>query len=395
MIKFDKKYLFLMALYFCMQISLACYGPYLNVFFKEQGISTSVIGFIAAIAPLAAIFIQPNWTNLSNKTGKKHTILLFMYICCAVSILLYYFVSSVMGYIVVTIIYYFFFTGIPALQDAYVLGLIGKDGHRYSTIRIAGTLGYAFGVIAFGKIFDLHLSWIFAFSSVFFVVTIAIFVKGVPKVDSEPISKKTAKGGDGILSNKLVLLILVLSLAVYMSVSFVGSFIGIYIVDMGYSTTYVSLCTFISTFSELPVLFLINKLINKFGQMKLLIFSGLLMAVRMLFLSSGILWLVVLMQATQGLTYMINFYCSSTLIFEIMPEHLKAKGQSMVFLVQSGLGSIIGNVVGSLIADKLGFGFAATFIIIGLVTLALTLMVLVYYMKNKNKIESYGNMANN
>lgn len=388
MIKFDKKYLFLIALYFCMQISIACYGPYLNVFFKEQGISTSVIGLIAAIAPLSAIVIQPNWANLSDKTGKKHTIITFLYIACAVSMLLYYLVDSLWGYVAINAIYSMFFTGIPALQDSYVLGLIEKDGHSYSTIRMAGTLGYAFGVIAFSKVFAVHLNWLFAFASIFFVITVCLFTKGVPKVDTPVAKDKQASSNEGIFKNKNVIIILIILMAVYTSISFVGSFVGIFVVEMGYATTYVSLCTFVSTFSEVPVLFMANKLIAKHGEMKLLILSGILTTIRMLLSSTGILWVIILMQAMQGVTYMLNFYCGTTLMFRIMPEHLKSKGQSMIFLVQSGVGSIIGNVVGGLVADKLGF--ATTFRVIGFTTFAFTIFVMFMYIKN-NKNDSDSN----
>lgn len=385
MFKFGKKYLFLMAFYFCLQLAVACYGPYINVFFKEQGMSTSVVGLVASIAPLAAIFIQPLWANLADKTGKMYSVLVLLLAASSISMLLYYAVDFKVGYILVNILYSVFFTGIPALQDTYVLGIIQKDGHSYSTIRMSATVGYALGVILFGKVFDLHLSWIFAFGSLFLAVTLTVFLIGVPKVETHIKHSSQNTKQSSFFEHKFAVMILVLLMGVYMSVSFISSFIGIFVGEMGYATTYISVCIFISTFSEVPVLLMINKLIDRFGEVKLLILSGILMMVRMVLTSTGILWIIMLMQAMQGLTYMINVYCGTTLIFRIMPDHLKSKGQSMMFLVQSGIGSIIGTALGGFVADKIGF--SKTFVVIGVVTFILTLFVLVYYMKNKAQID--------
>ena len=64
------------------------YSPYLQLYYKEIGLSTSEIGLITAVGPLASLLFQTAWGRLADRTNRKFVLLLTL-ILSAASALLY------------------------------------------------------------------------------------------------------------------------------------------------------------------------------------------------------------------------------------------------------------------------------------------------------------------
>jgi len=386
--KVDKTLFFLFATFFVGYFAIACYGPYANLYFKQQGISTATIGFLSSIMPVASILIQPLWARAADKTGKKHLILSIILLGSGITVLLFPLGKGVVFFAIILFCFAVFQTSMFSMQNAVTLQIAEKRGYHFSNIRIAGTLGYAVGILLLNNLITGNLALAFITCGISTFVTLIVHMVGVPKENTVPASSagggKEKKGGTlEVLKNKQVILLMLMLWCVYLSCSFQGAFIGLTIVDLGHSASYVGVCVFLCCISELPVLIFANRLIQKFGEMPLIIFSGILMTFRMMLISTGVLWVILVMMALQGIGYMLNFYCGSTLIHRLMPDHLKARGQSLIFLVQAGLGSVIGNMGGGLIAERIGF--LNTFRLMGGVTFGVTLLVMVVSLLDRGK----------
>ena len=71
--------------------------------------------------------------------------------------------------------------------------------------------------------------------------------------------------------------------------------------------------------------------------------------------------LVIAAQLLNGVTYMFVYYSCVTFINKNVDETLKATGQSMLTIVQTGIGSVMGNIFGGYIANQIGI--RSTFLI--------------------------------
>lgn len=136
--------------------------------------------------------------------------------------------------------------------------------------------------------------------------------------------------------------------------SFTGTFYSVYVISLGYGQSIVGLSSFISAMSEVPILMCANRLIRRFGAVNLLIFSVLMMALRLLFAGSGVLPLMLLSQLLQSVTYMTSYYSCVMFISENVMEGKISQGQSRLAMVQAGIGAVAGNILGGLMTDRFG-----------------------------------------
>jgi MFS family permease len=80
-----------------------------------------------------------------------------------------------------------------------------------------------------------------------------------------------------------------------------------------------------------------------------------MISVRLLLSSGGSLFSLLLAQALQGLTFMTCYYCGVIYIRENVTPGRDSQGQSILVLVQMGLASCLGNLIGGRIMQAVGF----------------------------------------
>lgn len=139
-----------------------------------------------------------------------------------------------------------------------------------------------------------------------------------------------------------------------------------------------------SALSEVPVLFYINRMLRKHGTIKILFLSCFLMGIRILLpIRSGIIG-IVLAQLLQGVTYMTMYYSCAVYISTCVYEKYQTKGQSILNVVQLGLGAIVGNLVGGKLIRLLGYE-KGYLLMAGITTLMTICALIVYFWKNREQ----------
>lgn len=170
----------------------------------------------------------------------------------------------------------------------------------------------------------------------------------------------------------------------HMGLSFYTGFIGPYILEKGYTQSTIGVINSISALSEVPVLFYINRMLRKHGTIKILFLSCFLMGIRILLpIRSGIIG-IVLAQLLQGVTYMTMYYSCAVYISTCVYEKYQTKGQSILNVVQLGLGAIVGNLVGGKLIRLLGYE-KGYLLMAGITTLMTICALIVYFWKNREQ----------
>ena len=78
------------------------------------------------------------------------------------------------------------------------------------------------------------------------------------------------------------------------------------------------------------------------------------MGIRLFCVSGGSLPFFMLAQAMQGITYMVVHFGCATYIGSTVKSGKSFEGQSVLYIIQAGLASIIGNVLGGRLVDFAG-----------------------------------------
>jgi predicted MFS family arabinose efflux permease len=140
------------------------------------------------------------------------------------------------------------------------------------------------------------------------------------------------------------------------------SFLGVYMTKLDYSEGMIGLMNCVAAISEIPILLLINRLIRRVEPIKLIAFASLLMGLRILMITKEGIGFFIFAQSMNGLTYMIIYFCCAIFISRNVRPVNQSKGQSALTIVQAGIGSIVGNLVGGYLTNTFGIQMAYRYI---------------------------------
>ena len=370
-------------------------APFLSAYYKRIGLSFTQIGVLLAIGPIFAIFIQPLWAMLSDRTGKRKLLLILLALCTAGAYLLYYLGTSFAVCLLAVLVVSLFSLALLPLCDALVIDRANAYGFPFARIRIGGTLGYAVMVFGAGMFLEKFDGAQFAVASaayLLFAGAVMLLPQGrvreeaapareeaapakrkvVPaREEAAPARKKAVPARESIFDTSEILFVLALALIESLGLGFCGSFTGSYAVELGFGSSLIGVLSCISALSEVPILLFAGKLMDRFGEIPLLIFSGIMMSLRLCLTGMGLVPAMISAQLLQSVTYMTTYICCTQYISKHVRAGKMSQGQSALAIVQSGLAAVASNLFGGMLVDAVGTRQAFFAVAAGVLVVAL------------------------
>lgn len=382
----ERTILYLFSINAIIYIASGFYTPFLSAYYAQKGIDAEKIGILLMIGPCVVLLTQRFWAKISDRTGKRKEVLLVTIVGSGFSMLLYYLGNSFLCMFFATVVVTSFTTAVIPLSDAILIARSLKEGYSYSIIRLGGTLGYAVMTICAGMYLKTRpqMQFVFAFFAYMILFCFCIGLK--EERNGQIVINEVVQENEQnrIFKNRDVYIVLGLAFVSQMCLSFYTGFIGPYILEKGYTQSTIGVINSISALSEVPVLFYINRMLRKHGTIKILFLSCFLMGIRILLpIRSGIIG-IVLAQLLQGVTYMTMYYSCAVYISTCVYEKYQTKGQSILNVVQLGLGAIVGNLVGGKLIRLLGYE-KGYLLMAGITTLMTICALIVYFWKNREQ----------
>lgn len=363
----------------------ATFGAYIGVYYKSQGLDVFQIGLLSAAGTIIALFMQPFWGTISDRRGRYVQILRLALCGSAAGVLFYYGASAFWMFLICVGFYSVFNCAIGPIGDAVVVNAAYKNDFPFSSIRMGGTLAYAVVVILAGMFLKSHPSASFGITAAAWAAMLCMTFRLPGDVRRQRLERKASPWL--IFRNKKILFILGYACTFQIVLGLYNSFLGIMVTDMGYDNATIGKLMCVSALSEVPVLLVINRLSKKIRTEYLLLLAGLFMTLRAWLPLTGSIAGIFAGQALQGLTYMIMYYTCVTFMNENLPEELHGTGQSLFYMVQSGLACMFSNVVGGFLGTRIGLSKA--YFLYGLILLAVTLVsggFLTIYFRRKKQL---------
>lgn len=338
------------------------YAPFLSAYYTKSGITAIEIGILLTIGPIISILIQPIWAYISDRTKKRKIVLSLVVLGSALSILSYYLGNTFITFFIASFLLSIFVTSIIPLNDANTLHIANKSQLDFSKIRMGGTIGYSIAVVFAGMIVKRNPSMGFIMGALGYVILFLLISK-LPKDDPTDfppaVPKQLAHTKKKlslfhIFESKKIYFILAFAFINQVGLSFNASFIGVYMLKMGMTESTIGIINSLFALSELPVLFLINHIVRRVTPKKISLIACLLLSLRILAVTGENLPFVIISALLHGMTYMtVYFSCAVFISKNVKPEH-QSQGQSILTIIQAGLASITGNIIGGILVDKLG-----------------------------------------
>lgn len=365
------------------------YSPYIQLYYKEAGLSTSQIGLITAIGPFASLVFQTAWGRLADRTNRKFVLLLTLVLSAACALL--YLLGASFGYILfVSVLYVLFNMSVLPMADAIALEFCTKNRYRFSPIRLCGTVGYALIPILLGTLFSLDLRRIF-YAYVIFTCAAAAATLFFPRSDEQRMRAAQKNAGEKkplslrpLLRDPMVLFLLIANFVISVGIC-AYTYLPLYASELGYDNNACGLLNAFSALSEIPTLLLIDRAMKKIRGTTIIVASAFFCALRLFltyvsgFFGAGAFAMLTVAQLLQSVSYMTNYYCSANLIHERFPQELKSTAQTLLAMITAGFSRIFGSLVGGYLSESSVLGLQNTFLFFALFLLAGSFVVLLAY----------------
>lgn len=344
---------------------------YFPLFYTHIGFSSSQVGILYSLGPLISILSNLFWSMMSDRLGTIKRIMIILLVGQLISVLMLSKASEFPTVILILSVFYFFYYPVFPLADTMAIKTAQRHGRNFISIRVFGSLGYAFFALAVGYVLRvLGSSWSMSVCTVIIISALLITwgLKDVKKVSPDPqegineepetVQNNKGNGLREILLQKEVLwffsCVFVLALGHRMN----EAFLTVSLKDMGAGEQLMGWALLASALSEIPIFFALSKYGERFKELPLLAFASLMYAVRFLLMSRvEAPGAVIAIQALHSVSFGIYYVTAVRYITRIIPDHLRATGLAIFTVVWSSAAGLLSGTFGGIIFEEAGRSF--------------------------------------
>lgn len=341
--------------YFFYFASLGAMLPYWGLYLKYLDYDVAAIGVLMAII-MATKIISPNiWGWIADHTGKRMAIVRLGSLLAAISFSAVFWQTDYWWLVAVMVLFSFFWNAALPQFEATTFHHLREETHRYSSIRLWGSVGFIVAVWCLGYLLEgeqiryLPLLLVILFSSIWLS---SLFVPeeaaGHLVLDHEPLRK--------VLTRPHVMGLLVVCFLMQASHGPYYTFYSIYMESFDYSLSVIGSLWALGVIAEVIVFMLMHRLVPIFGLRHLLLISLLLAAIRwlMIGLFPQYIALMVIAQILHAASFGIYHAAAIHLIHKYFSGKHQGKGQALYSSLSFGAGGALGSLLSGYTYDYLG-----------------------------------------
>jgi len=343
--------------------SLGILVPFWPLYLESLGFKPSAIGELMAVV-MATKIIAPNiWGWIADHTGRRMLIVRtgsLLSIACFAGVFMgesYWWIALVMG------AFSFFWNATLPQFEATTFTHLGDDTHRYSAIRLWGSIGFVVAALMIGYMLESSEAGIIPVAMLVTFLLIWLISLIVPEraaghlpLDEDSIIKVIKRPEVAALI--LVVFLMQASHGPYYT------FYSIYLEEHGYSKTIIGGLWALGVLAEIGVFMIMHHLIPRLGLHKLLMLSLVVASVRWLLLGSYVESFVMLVIIQLG--HAATFGIFHAVAIQYFHNHFKGRhqgrGQALYSSMSFGAGGALGALLGGYtweLGPMMTFGLAA------------------------------------
>ena len=355
--------------------SLGALVPFWGLYLKSLDFSVTEIGQLIAIL-MATKIVAPNiWGWIADHTGHRMRIVRIASLLATVAFAGVFLGSSFWWLVLVMIVFSFFWNASLPQFEATTMSHLGSETHRYSGIRLWGSIGFIVTVASLGPLLGKYGTGLlpmvlFALFALIWLssLTVPESAAGHLPIDQVPLRQ--------VLRRPVVLAMLAVCFLVQASHGPYYAFFSLYLEDYGYSTTLIGQLWALGVIAEIIVFLLMPKLLPRYGARKLLLYAVGLTALRWL-LTAGFahnMALITLAQSLHAASFGLHHAVMIYLFHALFTGVHQGRGQGLYSSISFGAGGALG----SLMSGYLWHGMGPEFMYLLAAIAALAGMLVVY-----------------
>ncbi len=347
--------------YFFYFATLGALLPYWNLYLQHCGFNAVQIGEFSALI-VGTRIISPNLVGfIADKTGKNlaiirlaslYTVLIFSY---------FLFPQPYIWFAVITAGFSLFWNASLPQFEAVTLFHLKDQTHRYSQIRLWGSVGFVIAVLGIGRLLDSQP--ISRLPTLITLLLIGSWFTTLVTPEVRAIKQQTAAIGlMKILKKPEVMAFLAVNVLLQISHGPYYVFYSIYLNEHHYNSTLTGFLWALGVCAEIVLFMGMRYFLKHFSLRTLLLLSLLLSAIRWLMVSWGVDYLVILVvaQLLHAASFGSTHVIAINLVHRYFGDQHQGKGQALYSSASFGLGGTIGSLYSGHYWNALGPHFVYT-----------------------------------
>lgn len=363
----------LWGLFFFQFAAVGVYFTFLNVYYKEAGLSGTQIGLISMVGGIVSMASAFLWGYLSDRTGKPRVLI-------AVGALGGLLVAQLIPLVKTLNLSHAleFYVGIGCvanlllassftLTDSTTLAILGERRSDYGRYRLGGSIGYILAAVFAGFLYDkIGMRSMFpAYGVLMFGFAMLALL-----LPPRPVHLESAGGREILKMIRQPTWLIFIAIIFFFWVAYNSSlmFMGVILKGMGANDKLISFAIVIGAVIEIPFMAFSGPLIQRFGAPRLMGLAVLLQIIRFILLSqmSAPAWAIAI-NMLNGPGFVLFWNSALNYGSRLVPSKLLATAQGLYASVTS-LAGIISSIISGVVFDTLGastlFLLMATFCLV-------------------------------
>jgi PPP family 3-phenylpropionic acid transporter len=344
--------------YFFYFATLGGFLPYWSLYLKDSGFNADQIGELSALL-VGTKIIAPNlWGWVADYTGKSLRIIRIASLFAVVIFAGFLVDRDYLWFAWFTIGFSFFWNAALPQFEAVTLFHLKSEPHRYSQIRLWGSVGFIATVLGIGWL--LEKQPISMLPAIITVLLALIWIVTLMTPDAHASDRETEPVGlRQILKKPEVLAFLIVYLLLQIAHGPYYVFYSIYLKQYHYSTTITGILWALGVCAEIVLFIYMRRLLKRYSLRHILLFSIVLAVVRWLMIAwcADHLWLLIFAQLLHAATFGSAHAAAIHLVHLYFGRQHQGKGQALYSSLSYGVGGMTGSLYSGYYWESMGPAF--------------------------------------
>lgn len=330
--------------------SLGVLIPYWSLYLKHLGFDAAQIGELMALLAATKI-VSPNiWGWIADHTGHRMAVVRVGSLLALLSFALVFLAHSYWPLAAVMVLFSFFWNAVLPQFEANTLTFLGSESHRYSSIRLWGSIGFIVTVMAMGELLEHHDAAILPATMLALFAGIWLGSLLAPRRDGKlPHTEQPSLRR--VLLQPSVLALLAVCFLIQASHGPYYTFYTLYMERYGYARGVIGQLWALGVIAEIGIFLVAPRLIAHYGLRTLLLASLALTTLRWLLIGlfADNLALVLLAQTLHAASFGVYHAAAIAMFHKHFTGRHHGRGQAIYSSVGFGAGGAVGSYYGGIV----------------------------------------------
>lgn len=326
--------------------SLGVVVPFWSLYLKSLSFDARQISELMAILMATKIIAPYLWSWIADHTGHAMKIIRLGSVMSAIAFAGVFLDSSFWWLALVMLLFSFFWNATLPQFEANTMNYLGKDTHRYSIVRLWGSLGFVVAVIVIGALLD-SVGYALIPASIFILyVLIAVFSFMVTDAKQQTHHDHNGSMLD-VLKQPHVMGLLLICFLMQMSHGPYYTFYSIYLKQFDYSSVTLGWLWALGVIAEIILFMFMHRLMPKYGPSRLMVVALLLTTLRWLMIGYYVesMLMIIIAQCLHAASFGLYHAVAIELFHRNFKGKLQGRGQALYSAISFGAGGAAGALI--------------------------------------------------